>query len=266
MKLHFPHGEHKDVILKAGIYRIGSSKDAEITIDSTGLAEVHATLVFDGKEIKISIDNAGRLASVNGKLVKDSREVRQGDLVILSQVHVKIIGEAESEKADVNKTRIRMALPKFILRGVSGAYFGKTYPLRGGTVLGRHSECDICVSADGISRKHAEITVEADGLRIKDLGSSNGTSVNGKQINSEVSLKVGDEVKLDNIRFLVQTPGLGDPSPAKQSKQAHKQKQHEEAIELQSSGGGAIKWLITVLVLGGAVVAAWQMGYLDRFL
>ncbi|WP_154223638.1 FHA domain-containing protein [Marinicella rhabdoformis] len=265
MKLNFPHGELKDKDLVDGDYRIGSSDEAEVVIKDKGLAEVHATLHVKGKELSISIDNEARLVSVNGKLVKQNKEVRPNDLIIMAQVHLKVIDVTEEEEDD-NRTRIRMALPKFVLRGVSGAYFGKTFPLRGATVLGRHSECHVCINADGISRKHAQITVEADGLSVKDLGSSNGTYVNGEKID-EAHLNVGDEVKLDNLRFLIQTPGM--PEPAGKEASQKNTAPHGNAAPLEqseSSGSGALKWVITIGVLGGAVFAAWKMGYLNGLL
>ncbi|HFC29684.1 MAG TPA: FHA domain-containing protein, partial [Oceanospirillales bacterium] len=205
MKLVFPHKEHKDFELIGDSFTIGSSDDAVIQIKEAGMSDIHATLLKDGDEFSLKIENPACMASVNGRLVKDSREVRVGDLMIIAQVHCKVESDAAA-KIDDNKTRIRMALPKYVLRGVSGVYFGKTFPLRGKTSLGRHSENDIFVNVDGISRKHAVISVLADGLEIEDLDSSNGTFVNGKKIIKQ-KLEIGDEVKFDNIRFLIQSPG-----------------------------------------------------------
>ncbi len=264
MKLHFPQGDHADVELQSGKYTIGSSANADIRVEDKGLGDIHATLTIQDNECEVSIDNAARLISVNGKLVKERKEVREGDLLIAAQVHMKVLSSVEEEDDD-NRTRVRMALPKFILRGVSGAYFGKTYPLRGATIIGRHSECHICVNADGISRKHAQIDAEATGLVVTDLGSSNGTYVNGKKV-EKADLSVGDELKLDNIRFLVQTPGMTDPALENASKSQSKtssstaNKTTPPATEKSNSG---VKWLITILVLGGAVAVAWKMGYLN---
>ena len=104
-----------------------------------------------------------------------------------------------------NLTMVRVALPRFILRGVSGASFGKTFPIFKTTTLGRHSECEITLSGDGLSRRHAELSIEGAALRVKDLGSANGTYVNDNRV-EEASLGVGDELRLDNVRFLVQSP------------------------------------------------------------
>lgn len=267
MKLHFPHGEHPDVMLENGQYTIGGDNAADITIEEKGLADVHVTLTVKGSDYSISIPNEASLVSINGKLVKDNKEVRAGDLLIASQVHMKLLDStAKEQSGDDGKTRIRMALPQFILRGVSGAYFGKTYPLRGTTTIGRHTDCHICVNAEGVSRRHMQIDADATGLVIKDLDSSNGTYVNGEKIESR-ELQVGDEIRIDNIRFLVQTPGMGDPTLDKDSQKAKpKPKSKSTESEQESSGGGAVKWLVTLVILGGAVAAAWYFGYLDGLL
>lgn len=249
MKLHFPHGELSDIELREGSYRIGDADDADITIKDKGLADIHAALQIKGSDVYIAAASDATLISVHGKLVKDKREVRIDDRIVMAQLHCKII---DSEEDDDNHTKIRMALPKFLLRGVSGAHFGKLYPLRGATVLGRHSECHICLHAEGVSRRHAELHVDEKGLRVKDLDSANGTFVNDEKV-TERQLQVGDELRFDNLRFLVQTPG-----------QAEEPKQEDKAVaeniakdDEPSSNNNLLKWLITGGVLIAAFAVAW---------
>ncbi|VAW39742.1 hypothetical protein MNBD_GAMMA01-13 [hydrothermal vent metagenome] len=268
MKLVFPHKEHKDFELIGDSFTIGSSADAAIRIEAIGMSSVHATLIKDGDDYSLRIDNPACMASVNGRLVKDSKEVREGDLMIISQVHCKLESK-KVEKPDDNRTRIRMALPKFVLRGVSGVYFGKTFPLRGNTSLGRHPDNDIFVNVDGISRKHAVISVLADGLEIQDVGSSNGTYVNGKQITKAI-IKLGDEIKLDNIRFLIQSLGVqidNDTQKSKTDTTANKTDKSISSQGIMETSGSTGKWVATVLILLAAAGAgAWYLGLLDRFL
>lgn len=270
MKLVFPHKEHKDFELIGDSFTIGSSEDSVIQIEAVGMSPNHAELVKDGDEYSLVINNPASIASVNGRLVKDSREVREGDLMIVAQVHCKIEGE-KIEVKDDNRTRIRMALPKFVLRGVSGVYFGKTFPLRGKTTLGRHSDNDIFVNVDGISRKHASITVTTDGLDLEDLGSSNGTFLNGKEVTEKVEIKIGDEIKLDNIRFLIQSPGmqLDKKTQGFSSSEVSKavDRSTQSSLSTVSSSGSVVKWGITVAILVlAAASGAWYMGFLDNFL
>ena len=72
--------------------------------------------------------------------------------------------------------------------------FGRLRP-RGGR-LGRAPENEICLAADGlVSRRHAEIFSEGEGWIIREVGSSNGTSVNGERI-EEAWINPGDEIRI----------------------------------------------------------------------
>jgi pSer/pThr/pTyr-binding forkhead associated (FHA) protein len=108
---------------------------------------------------------------------------------------------------DDGRTRVRAALPRFLLRGVSGATFGKTFAVTDNAVIGRQPDCDIPVPAEEISRHHARLKVTPDGVHVEDMGSANGTYINGKRVEKGV-LKPGEELRLDTVRFLLVTPGM----------------------------------------------------------
>ena len=67
-------------------------------------------------------------------------------------------------------TVVRPALPRYVLRGVAGAGFGRTFPLVGPTVLGRAPDCGIHLDHPGVSRHHVRLTPTEDGLLVEDLG------------------------------------------------------------------------------------------------
>jgi pSer/pThr/pTyr-binding forkhead associated (FHA) protein len=70
-------------------------------------------------------------------------------------------------------------------------------------VIGRHAECDITLSDSNVSRRHAEIHKDPSGWILKDLGSTNGTSVNGTKISSPRYLSDGDIISVagNHVRF-----------------------------------------------------------------
>ncbi len=84
---------------------------------------------------------------------------------------------------------------QFALRFISGKYQGGEFPLKEGReiIIGRSSELDMVLVEDMVSRNHARISTTAAGIRIEDLGSTNGTFVNGEKI-KEASLSEGDRV------------------------------------------------------------------------
>jgi len=69
------------------------------------------------------------------------------------------------------------------------------------TLLGRQADSNICLGSQAVSRHHARIVSEDGGYFIEDLGSSNGTLVNGKQINQRVALTEKDTVQIGPYVF-----------------------------------------------------------------
>ena len=83
----------------------------------------------------------------------------------------------------------------FALRFISGKYQGGELPLHPGReiIIGRSSDLDMVLVEDMVSRKHAKITTSAEQIHIQDLGSTNGTFVNGEKIKKS-QLQEGDRI------------------------------------------------------------------------
>lgn len=83
-------------------------------------------------------------------------------------------------------------------------------------VIGRASDCALVLQSGSVSRRHARITRAGTELTIEDLGSSNGTFVNGARLGAPRVLVDGDEVKLGSItgRFVQPPPAAGDATIA----------------------------------------------------
>ena len=80
---------------------------------------------------------------------------------------------------------------------------GMAVPVAGPVVIGRTPGCDIVIADDYVSSQHARITPTGDGILLEDLGSTNGTVVNGELIDAAVSLAAGDEIALGEVRLKV---------------------------------------------------------------
>lgn len=78
---------------------------------------------------------------------------------------------------------------------IVGPREGRTHTLGERCVIGRQSDCSLEITDDTVSRRHAVITRESDGFYVEDLGSSNGTFVNGTEVR-RVRLQHGDTIKL----------------------------------------------------------------------
>jgi hypothetical protein len=83
----------------------------------------------------------------------------------------------------------------YVLRFISGKYQGGEFPIAVDRqiLVGRSSDLDMVLVEDMVSRKHARIAMQTDQIWIEDLGSTNGTFVNGEKI-KRARLKEGDRV------------------------------------------------------------------------
>jgi predicted component of type VI protein secretion system len=74
------------------------------------------------------------------------------------------------------------------------------------SVVGRREDCDFRIPLGEISRKHCRLIRDGEALRVEDLGSSNGTFVNGQRVQESV-LQPGDTLQVGPVLFVVQVNG-----------------------------------------------------------
>lgn len=94
---------------------------------------------------------------------------------------------------------------------VINTFAKKSFPLTEHTVFGRDPSCtDVTLPGTHVSRRHAELILQDDQLLVRDLGSANGTYINGRKI-TEGLARPGDEIRFDTIALRVVSPdGDGD--------------------------------------------------------
>ncbi|MEX0938295.1 MAG: SpoIIE family protein phosphatase [Pirellulales bacterium] len=89
-----------------------------------------------------------------------------------------------------------------ILQVVRGPDPGRQFLLEGEqAVLGRHPECDVVLDVAAVSRQHARIVRDGETYFLEDLGSRNGTFLNGNMIEGRQSLHEGDQVVICDLAF-----------------------------------------------------------------
>ena len=240
MKLVFPNGEHGQVLLNPGVNRIGSDRSGSVVLRQDGILPVHCVIHLTSSGANLQVPAGAGPVAVNGKPIADIMGLRSGDLLSIGTViaryvvveEARALSAADPDENNDNATRVRLALPKFLLRGVSGAVFGKVFPVTGPVVIGRAAECDISVPADEMSRRHALVKPTQGGLSVEDLDSANGTYINNKRV-SQGFLKPGDELRLDAVRFMLVSPGMEMAAPAESVPAASKLPGLTTALKLQ---------------------------------
>ena len=84
------------------------------------------------------------------------------------------------------------------LKVVTGPNADDIFPVRNGDTLGRDVGTEIPIAAAGVSRKHLRFSIEREEVWVMDLGSSNGTYVNGARVTRR-RLEEGDVIGLSDV-------------------------------------------------------------------
>ncbi len=83
----------------------------------------------------------------------------------------------------------------------------------GVTTAGRHDDCQLRIKSSEVSRRHCQFFEKNGMLLVKDMGSSNGTLLNGKKIEGQRVLEPGDELTIGPVKLRVEK--AGQPAPGK---------------------------------------------------
>ncbi len=105
-------------------------------------------------------------------------------------------------------------MPALLL--LTGPSAGRLYEVVAEVTIGRSPSCEISVDDDKVSRRHARIFLRDGQARILDLGSRNGTLLNGERVVGETLLLPGDRVQVGETRVLFDPPlpaAMAEPEP-----------------------------------------------------
>ncbi len=99
-----------------------------------------------------------------------------------------------------------------ILKVLEGAKTGAKIAVKKSEfIIGRSQKCHLCAGSSAVSRQHCAIARQDNRVTVKDMGSRNGTLVNGIKIDGETELTSGDEITVGPLKFLITiSPGINN--------------------------------------------------------
>lgn len=92
-------------------------------------------------------------------------------------------------------------MPKLRVLTAAGLRAGSAYDLSDGALLGRGEQADIKLEDGFASARHAQLVPQGDVMVLEDLGSTNGTYLNGEPLRGPQPLHVGDRIKIGDSEF-----------------------------------------------------------------
>jgi len=114
------------------------------------------------------------------------------------------------------------------------------------TVIGRRHDCDLCIPLMVVSRRHCQLSLNNETMKIRDLDSRSGTFVNGNRI-SDGLVKAGDYLAIGPLTFLVQIDGQPKQIvPPQQAKPAPPPKKTPPAKASAGEPSGSFPELVLV--------------------
>ncbi len=105
--------------------------------------------------------------------------------------------------------------------------FPRALPAAGEFLIGRGEESDLQLTAPGASRRHAILTVTDGEVRIRDLGSRNGTLVNGARIEGEQPLFAGDTIAIGTVALILYLAPAAGRQPLVDARTFHRRVEDE---------------------------------------
>ncbi|HLI26083.1 MAG TPA: FHA domain-containing protein [Chloroflexota bacterium] len=195
-----------------GALTIGRSPENHLVLDHPSVSRHHARLQQQDGRWRVEDLGSRNGTWVNGEAVSGgARVLRPGDVVRLGEIEA--VFQLASSGADHQRAAVAAAAPADAL--VLGD--GQVLPLAGERIeIGRSPSSDIVLDDITISRTHARLERLPQGWLLLDLGSSNGTWVNGQRLTGPALLRDGDTIAFGRLRVTFRA-GQGTTPPAGQT-------------------------------------------------
>ena len=188
---------------------IGTARECQLVLRDDGLKKQHAVVDITGESLRLRA--LGPLIEINGRPINEGEvcELNTGDKLSIASVVMDVV-DPKLERREQNPAAAVVAQQssskqEWALKANHSALSDRVYKLGEQTVVGRSSECDIVLAAAHLSRQHARLFIDQGALYVRDLGSSNGTFLNGVRV-EEARVRRGDELAFDSLSFGVLGP------------------------------------------------------------
>lgn len=239
--------------LTKDVITVGRGSKNDIIIDDNDVSREHCRLIRGSENYELQDNNSTNGTFVNGQRVTTGRELHSGQMIELGEMitleyqrdRLALDRSTENDYAP-NLSKVSPVTPSdtYALVVEIGPNPRRIYTLKADNItLGRDLSNDIVIQDPEVSRWHLQLFRNPDGYSVKDMGSTNGSVLNGIRLTGSKPLKVFDTVELgtavrlhyiydtEEARQRVVKEGDGDVETPRDSTQ--EKRDTKEMLELQ---------------------------------
>jgi pSer/pThr/pTyr-binding forkhead associated (FHA) protein len=179
------------------VITVGRHIDNDVIVGGERIADHHARIETDERGSRlVPVQGRGSI-EVNGNALSVPFGLKPGDRISIGDTSMSIVDN------DDEATIAREEAVRWELEGEDGERSGEHFVVSRVITVGRSDECDVVMKEGHISRRHACLHPIGDEVYLEDLGSANGTYLNGQRIWGAIRLHHGDHVRFDEASFRV---------------------------------------------------------------
>lgn len=253
LRLRFA-GNDVDLPLAGGVHGIGRIDGPDGALGPVTASPAVAFCV-DRRGVWLTVPPETRGVHVNGRPVRRMAMLRVGDAIFVDGAEMRLVSSQPPRQpsAGFADSGTEPGDARVVLRGVGGQYHGRSFTLERPRLVGRAQEADIRIDEPAFADRHARLEIHGGEVVLRDLGSAEGSVVNGEPVRDAV-LQAGDQVVFDaHHRFVVEapTPVRGPRSVP----DAALQPQAQPAPGAHGGGAMRLPWLLVAAALLAGLLA-----------
>jgi len=180
--------QQEDIVLQ-GQLCVGRDLDCDVHISDHRISRQHAIISATVKGVLVEDLSSSNGTFINGQRIVQPTLIKPGDLLSFHNLEFQTVNISAANSECL------------VLR----SDFQDAIELQGTLYVGRDLDCQVYIPNQRISRKHSRITVTSTNVLLEDLNSTNGTFVNGLKIEQPTSIKIGDQLRFNDLEFRIES-------------------------------------------------------------
>ncbi len=216
IRLQFSNREHGDLVLSPGVRGVGHDATGMLAlVEDPGKALVQFSV--DRRGIWMQVRDDVRGIHINGRPVRHMAMLRLGDAIHVDGHRLTLCGPQPPPPPGPEPGAPARTASSMVLRGIGGPHHGRALPLDKPCLVGGLRSCDLHIDEPSFAERHARLEPHPDGAILRDLGSEQGSWVNGWPVRHALLQPGAQLIFGSQHRFVLEAPttpplaALSDP-------------------------------------------------------